>query len=319
MLKKNTPILLIGFGSIGKRHYRNLSGLGYKNITVYDPTNSQFANKKVTHLAELAPSALKRFEVAYICNPSHRHLSTAIKCARAGLHLFIEKPLSYNLKNTAELVKICRKKEIINFVACNIRFHPAVKFIKNYLEQNKLGKVYLMHLQTGLYLPFWRPKQDYRKNFSAKAAYGGGIILDGGVHNFDLLFWLNDFAPVEDYNLLYNKVSGLEIETEDCFIAGFNFKNNLQASIRGDYLQKPYSWTIKIVGEKANLEWDFKENVIWRIDEKGKKILKQIKNYDSNEMYIEEFKYFMRQVDKKEDTFNDVSRAREILKYLVKK
>jgi len=257
--------------------------------------------------------------VAYICNPSHLHLSTAIKCARAGIHLFIEKPLSHNSKGIDQLIKICQKKKLINFVACNIRFHPAMAFIKKYLQQNKLGKVYLMHLQTGLYLPFWRPQQDYRKNFSAKKSFGGGIILDGGIHNFDLLFWLNNFAPVKDYNLMHNKVSDLEIETEDCFIASFNFKNKLQASIRGDYLQKPYSWTIKIVGDKANLEWDFKENIIWRVDEKGKKILKQIKNYDLNKMYLEEYKYFMSQVEKKQNTFNDASRAAETLKYLLKR
>jgi len=312
-------MLLIGFGSIGKRHYRNLKFLGYNNISVYDPADSQFKNEKIDRLKDLTPAALRRFEVAYICNPSHLHLSTAIKCARAGLHLFIEKPLSHNLKGVAALLKICGEKKLINLVACNIRFHPAVIYIKDYLEKNKLGGTYLIHLQTGLYLPFWRPRQDYRKNYAAKKASGGGIILDGGIHNFDLLFWLNNFSPVQEYKLIYNKVSNLKIETEDCFVASFNFRNKIQASILGDYLQKPYSWTIKIVGAKGNLAWDFKENIVWLIDEKGKKMLKQFKNYDSNKMYLDECRYFMRQVEKKQKTFNNIERAARVLKYLVKR
>lgn len=317
---KKFRILLIGFGSIGKRHYQNLLSLGYKNISVYDPSDNAFAGfANIKRIISLTRKNIADYKIAFICNPNSLHIQTAIKCAESGCHLFIEKPLGHTLEGVARLKKICREKKLINFVACNVRFHPALVFIKNYLQQKKLGKVYLMHLQTGLYLPFWRPKQDYRKNFSAKKAGGGGIILDGGIHNFDLLFWLNDFASVKDFSLIRNKVSDLEIETEDCFVASFNFKNKIQASIGGDYLQKPYSWIIKIVGEKANLEWDFKENIIWRIDEKGKKILKQIKNWNTNDMYISEFRYFMGSVSANKKTFNDVSRAAGVLKYCLTK
>ncbi|MDD4611360.1 MAG: Gfo/Idh/MocA family oxidoreductase [Patescibacteria group bacterium] len=318
-LNKNTPIIIIRFGSIGQRHYKNLSTLGFKNVCIYDPYNKRATDKKIKKVNNINLKNLKDFEVVFICNPNNLHVKAAILAAKAGCHLFIEKPLSNQMKSINILQRICQQKKIITMVACNMRFHPGPRFIKEYLDKNKLGKIYGIQLQAGYYLPYWRPKQDYRKGYAAKTQTGGGIILDGGVHNFDLLFWLNNFSSVNKAELIYDKISDLQIKTEDSFIASFKFKNKVLGSVIGDYLQRPYSWTGKIVGAKGNVEWDFKENIIWLIDEKGKKMLKQFKNYDSNKMYLDEFRYFMRQVEKKQKTFNNVERAAGVLKYLVKK
>jgi len=319
MSAKQTKIIIIGFGSIGQRHYKNLLALGFKDVYVYDIDRGKISGSGLKTIDKLDKKNLEQFNAAFICNPNNKHISAALACARAGCHLFIEKPLSHNFRNINKLQNICRQKKLVTMVGCNMRFHPCLQFIKKYLKQKKLGQIYLIHLQTGLYLPFWRPEQDYRKNYAAKKVSGGGIILDGGVHNFDLLFWLNNFFPVQKYRLIYNKISNLEIETEDCFVASFNFKNKTQASIMGDYLQKPYSWTIKIVGAKGNIIWDFRDNSILLVDEKGKKILRQHNNYNTNKMYLDEIGYFMRQVEQKQKTFNNLEQAAKILRYLIKR
>ncbi|MDD5031512.1 MAG: Gfo/Idh/MocA family oxidoreductase [Patescibacteria group bacterium] len=314
-VNKNSKILIIGFGSIGQRHRKNLQRLGFRNVYVYDIDKERIKNYEL-RIKNIDVDNLKQFNIIFVCNPNNLHIKTALLAAKAGCHLFIEKPLSNQMKDVNILQRICQRKRLINMVACNMRFHPGPRFIKNYLDKNKLGKVYGIQLQAGYYLPYWRPEQDYRKGYAAKAKTGGGIILDGGIHNFDLLFWLNNFSSVNKAELIYDKISDLQIETEDSFIASFKFKNKVLGSVIGDYLQRSYSWTSKIVGAKGNLEWDFKENIVWLINEKGKKILKQFKNYDSNEMYLDEFRYFMKQVERKQKTFNDIARAAEILKNL---
>ncbi|MFA6171599.1 MAG: Gfo/Idh/MocA family oxidoreductase [Patescibacteria group bacterium] len=313
---KNTNIIIAGFGSIGQRHYKNLKTLGYKNLWVYDPYISQ-PGREVKLLKKLDEKELKSFDIAFICNPNQLHVEAALACAKAGCHLFIEKPLSHKLENVEKLAKICQKNKLVNMVACNMRFHPALKFIKKYLEDGKIGKIHSLQLQTGYFLPFWRPNSDYRKNYAAKKKTGGGIILDG-IHNFDLLFWLNDFNRVKKSSLVYDRVGSLEIETEDNFVAGFVFQNKVMGSVIGDYLQKAYSWTAKVVGEKGNLAWDFKENIVWLADEKGKNKLWSIKNYDPNKMYAEETKYFLDCVRSRKKTFNDITRAADVLKYCLK-
>jgi len=312
-------IIIIGFGSIGKRHYKNLLNLGYRNISVYDPVNNAFAGfKDVNRVKNLTKNKLIDYQVAFICNPNNQHIKAATLCAQAGCHLLIEKPLSHNLKGVVKLQKICAQKKLVNMVACNMRFHPCLEFIKNYLVKNKLGKIYSIAHELGYYLPFWRPQQDYQKNYAAKKSTGGGIILDD-IHEFDLLFWLNNFIKVKQSKFIFNKAGDLKIATEDNCIASFEFSNKVLGLVKCDYLQKHYSRGCKIVGEKGNLEWDFNENVVWYKNENKKKKVFQIKNFDFNKVYIDEIKYFFNCVNKKQKTFNDIKIASVVLRSCVSK
>ena len=314
-MKKDINIIIIGFGSIGQRHYRNLKKLGFDNVYVYDVDESRIKNYEL-RIKNININNLKQLNVVLVCNPNNLHMKTALLAARAGCHLFIEKPLSHNLKEIEKLEKIIKKNKLLNMVACNMRFHPCLRFIKNYLDKNKLGKIYSISHEFGYYLPYWRPGVDYRKNYAAKKSTGGGIILDD-IHEFDLLFWLNDFKEVKESKFIFNKASNLDIFTEDNCLAIFKFNNGVLGSVKCDYLQQAYSRTCKIVGEKGDLEWDFNENVVWlKIKNENKKIF-EVKKYDLNNMYIDEVKYFLECLDKKQKTFNDVKTASEVLRYCV--
>lgn len=310
-MNRNLYIAIVGFGSIGKRHYKNLKKLGYKNIQTFDIGG--------------AKPDYTQFDVAFICTPTHLHAKQSLLAAKAGCHIFIEKPLSHNMKGIDKLIRITREKKLITLVGCNMRFHPCLTYIRSYIRPNirpnirtgKLGKVYGISHEFGSYLPGWRKGSDYRKNFAAKRKWGGGIVLDD-IHEFDLLFWLNNFAKVEKHSLIYDKVSNLQIETEDMAVASFKFKNKVIGSVRCDYLQKSYSRNCKLVGEKGNLEWDFNENVVWLRNDKGKKKLFEKKNFDFNAVYIDQLKYFFNCIQKKKKTFNDIKRAKEVLGYVIR-
>lgn len=322
-MNKKIKIIILGFGSIGQRHYRNLIKLGFEEVYVYDTKKIPKVHRylaaefrlKLKVVEDIKPSTLKKFDVAFICTPNHLHIKNALQCAKAGCCLFIEKPLSHNLRGIKKLLRVCREKKLINMVACNMRFHPCLKFIKNYLAKEKLGKVYAIEHECGYYLPYWRSGRDYRKNYAAKRATGGGVILDD-IHEFDLLFWLNNFQPVKESKFIFDKVSHLEIETEDICLAAFKFKNKVLGQVRCDYLQQVYSRTSKVVGEKGNLEWDFKENIVWLRTKTTDKKLLAIKNYDANNMYLEELEYFFSCFQKHQATFNDIERSYNVLKHL---
>ncbi|WKZ26171.1 MAG: Gfo/Idh/MocA family oxidoreductase [Candidatus Paceibacterota bacterium] len=313
--KNNTKILIIGFGSIGQRHYRNLVSLGYKNITVFDTDVKKIKYQKLK-IKILDKKTLGNFDIAFICNPNHKHVEASIKCAEAGLHLFIEKPLSHDLKGVTKLEKLLKSKKLIDMVACNMRFHPAFLVIKKYIDSGKLGKIYSVDHEFGYYLPYWRPGTDYRKNYAAKNKMGGGIVLDD-IHEFDLLFWINNFSPVKKHLIIKEHSGSLKIETEDIAKGIFQFKNGLSGSVSCDYLSKKYHRICRVVGEKGNLSWDWNENIVWLENEKSVKKIFGEKEYDKNEMYIEEVKYFLKSVKEKKKTFNDVTQAKEILKYLI--
>lgn len=312
-------ILLIGFGSIGKRHYRNLISLGYKNIAVFDSAETAFGGfDAVGRIKKLDVNSAKKFDTAFICSPNNLHIKHALICAKAGLHLFIEKSLSHNLNGVKKLEDICKKKSLITMVGCNMRFHPCLEFIKKYVSGKKLGKIYSIRHEMGYYLPYWRAKQDYRKNYAAKKSTGGGIILDD-IHEYDLLFWLNDFNKVLKSEIMFNRASDLEIETEDQAAGAFLFSNKVLGVVLSDYLQKNYTRKCKVVGERGALEWDFKENKVLLKAKDNIKKLFEAKNFDFNQTYIKEVKYFFDCIQKSRGTFNDIDIAGNLLKYCVEK
>jgi len=306
-------ILIIGYGSIGQRHYKNLKKLGHNNTVIFDPfVKPPKKNENINFTHTLNQNQLKQFKIVFVCTPNHTHIKYALMAAKAGCHLFIEKPLSHNLKNVNKLIKLCQHKNIINMVACNMRFHPCIAFIKKYLNQNKLGSIYSISHEFGYYLPYWRPGKDYAKNYAAKKSTGGGIILDD-IHEFDLLFWLNNFNPIKTKNLAYGKISQLNIQTEDICQAIFKFKNNIIGHISCNYLEQSYTRTAKIIGERGNIEWDWNQNIVWLKTKSTSKKLSEIKNWDLNQMYIDEIKYFLKCVKEKKYTFNNFGTAMKTL------
>ena len=179
-------IIIIGYGSTGQRHYRNLVAMGFNDISVYDPDLSKLTDvKKVEKLSE---DSFNGFDAAFICSPTNLHIKAAIMAAKAGCHLFIEKPLSHSLKNVEELEKISVEKKLITMIGCNMRFHPALAFTKKFLDKQALGRIYRIGLEYGYYLPYWRPDTDYKVNYAVRKSTGGGILLDD-IHEYDLLFW----------------------------------------------------------------------------------------------------------------------------------
>lgn len=316
-MAKDLKILIIGFGSIGQRHYKNLKKLGYKNLAVFDINKKIISNIK-SQTSNLNTNTLQEFRIVFICTPNNLHIKHALPAAKAGCHLFIEKPLSHNLTGINKLSSICQQKKLITMVACNLRFHPSLQFIKKYLEKNKLGKIYKISHEFGYYLPYWRPGTDYTKNYAVKKLKGGGIILDD-IHEFDLLFWLNNFKPAKQAKFIYDKISKLRIETEDICLASFKFENNILGSVKCDYLQQSYCRTCKIVGEKGNLEWNWQDNIVWLKTKNQNKKIFQVKNWDVNQMYIDEVKYFMACVKNNVTTFNNIKRSKQVLKHCVRR
>lgn len=313
-MDKNSKILIIGFGSIGRRHYDNVRSLGFKRVYVYDSDNKKTRGQPA--IQKITPAALRQFTAVLICTPNYLHIKQALLCAQAGCHLFIEKPLAHALLGISKLQALSARKKLVVMVGCNMRFHPCLRFIKQYIKEKRLGKIYHIQHEFGHYLPAWRPGTDYRKNYATRKSTGGGIVLDA-IHEFDLLFWLNDFNKVKEHNLLSVKISSLTIDTKDACLASFLFQNKVLGSVACDYLQRAYTRKCKITGEKGNLEWDFNTNIIWLATDKGKKKLLAVKKYDKNKMYVDELRHWFACMAKRQKPEGNLLEARTVLSYLL--
>ena len=312
----NYKILICGVGSIGERHLNNLLKLGYDDIILYRKRDMQLRTiENSFQVFKTLESALReKPDICFICNPTHLHISTALKCADAGCHLFIEKPLGNSLKDINQLNRILKKKNKKAMVGYMSRFHPCLIKGKEWIEDGRIGKVVFARTQWGEYLPDWHPWEDYRESYAAKKSMGGGPALTLS-HEIDTMLWY--FGKVKSVIKNSNYNSDLEISCEHSCDIIANFNNGVTANIHLDYIQKPPVRNMEIVGTKGRIYFDYYKNEISIIPSLNKKLSTNKKlnyRFERNSLFIDELKHFFHCVKNGNDPQSDISSAMEVVK-----
>jgi len=207
--------LIVGFGSIGRRHFHNLLSLGEKDIYFYRTHQSTLEDIELADYqveTDLKSALAQEPDAIIIANPSAYHLDVAIPAAQQGCHILLEKPISHSMSRVEEFSKVVQESGSRVLVGFQFRYHPNLLKIKELLENKKIGRVLSFRSHYGEYLPSWHPWEDYRESYAARKDLGGGVLLTL-CHNFDYLRWLLGETRVHSSLLGYN--SGLGIEVED--------------------------------------------------------------------------------------------------------
>ena len=311
-------ILVVGYGSIGRIHVDNFLEFKDVRIIVYTKRNDlQALKKKGVKISNSLTECLKENpDVGIIANETSLHVPIAIKLAKEGLDLFLEKPLSNSLKDVEKLRTIIKKKKLITQMGCNLRFHPCIKKIKSMIEQQKIGKIISAQVQTCSYLPDYHPWEDYRKGYAARKDLGGGVLLTQ-IHEIDYMYWL--FQEVENVISMSGKLSDLDITAEDYVSSLLKFKNKIIGELHMDYFQRPDFRSCKIRGTKGEIYWNSDNNSvnIYRMDKKRWKTELEVKNYQRNFSYAEQLKHFLKCVKQRKETINDIEQGIATLKIVL--
>jgi predicted dehydrogenase len=247
--------MIAGLGSIGRRHLSNLLQLGVREILLYRTRAEPLKEApELPVFTDLAQALAIKPTIVLVSNPTAYHLPLALTAARAGCHLFVEKPLSNSWDGVEELISIIRQNHLITLVGFDLRFDQALCQVKDLIEDGCIGRCLSIQAQVGQYLPDWHPWEDYRQGMSARTETGGGVILDL-VHELDYVTWL--FGPVSEIFCFAQKVSDLDIQTEDTAVMSLKFNNGALGTIHLDYLQRVPSRTCRIIGERGTIVWDY--------------------------------------------------------------
>ncbi len=308
-------VIIVGFGSIGQRHCKNL--LDESNAEIFLCTKHNIKNfkntKRIQNLHSLEKCLKNQPEIGFVCNTNNLHVETAIKLAKNNCHLLIEKPLSNSLKNITSLLSLVKKNKLVTLMGFNLRFHPCLIKVKQLLAKNKIGRVIYVDAENGSYLPDWHPEEDYRKSYSSRNALGGGVVLTC-LHEIDYLYWL--FGDVKEVSAITGKFSDLKIDSEDLSSISLRFKNNIIAEVHLDFFQRPAQRSCKIVGTNGTLFCDFNRNIVslYELKKKRWKEIMNLKNYNLNDMYVAEMKQLLNCVRTQKKSINEIDQGLKTLK-----
>jgi len=314
MLERCLKVLVMGYGSIGRRHIDNLSSFPDIEILVctkrhYD---SFLRKRRCKIFNSLEKSIKEKPDAAIISNVPSLHVKTAIKLANAGIHLFVEKPLSSSLLGVKPLLDVVKKRRLVTLMGCNFRFHPCIKKIKEIISAKEIGRIISVHAENGSFLPSWHPYEQYENSYASRGDLGGGVVLTC-IHEIDYLYWF--FGSVKEVFSITGKFSDLDIHAEDLSSILLRFQNNIIAEVHLDYFQNPHVRSCKIIGTKGTIYWDLDINAVKVYNTKKKKWIEKLKlkNYDYNMVYLEELNHFLKCITRKEKSINSIDEGTKIL------
>jgi predicted dehydrogenase len=308
--------LVIGCGSIGKRHIKNLQELGITNILAFDlrpERRSEVSSRFGIETVEALDAAWERRpDVALITTPTSLHVPIALEAALRHCHLFIEKPLSNSWTGVDQLLAVIKQSELVTLVGCNMRFHPGLVTIKQLLDRHAVGRIVAARVEFGQYLPDWHPLEDYRRNYSARRDLGGGVILDA-IHEIDYIRWL--LGEVAGATCVAGKLSRLEIDTEDTAAILLAFESGALGEVHLDYIQRTYRRTCQIIGEDGTLHWDYTAGQVrWYLpDQKEPEVFNNPRGWNPDQMYVDEMKHYLRCLARGEKPQLDAFEAARVL------
>jgi predicted dehydrogenase len=307
--------LVVGCGSIGERHIRNLLSLSAGEVLVYDVDTqrlSLIADKyNVRTYSDLSQALNQTIDAFMICVPPSLHIPFALKGIEHNAHLFIEKPISHTLDGVDKLNEEAKAKNLTVYVGYNMRFQPGLKLVKQLLNQGKIGKVLSADVEFGQYLPDWRSWQDYRRSYTARKELGGGIILDAS-HELDYIRWLIG-GEVKEVSCFAGKISKLEVDTEDVAEIILKFDNNIIAGVHLDFVQRAYSRSCKLIGEEGTITWSYPEKKVRLFTTVANQWQEIDFKTEANDMYLEELKHFIRCIKGEEAPEVDGVTGRHVL------
>ena len=288
-------IAVLGCGSIGRRHLRNLASLGERDLVAFDPSAEARAAASRETAARYESSLDSVWEaqpeVVLVTSPPGMHVDLARAAVERGCHLFVEKPLSNSDDGVEDLVAAAARQGVVTMVGCNMRFHPGPARVRSLLEQCSIGDILSARIETGSYLPGWRPGTDYRRGYSASAADGGGAILDC-IHELDLALWYCGPGVVVACATVPATSIGLDVEGAAEVLVRHD--SGALSSVHLSFIQRDYHRGCSIVGSEGTISWNFGTGLVRLYREAdGWRSFEPPDGWELNRMFVDELEHFL--------------------------
>jgi CMP-N,N'-diacetyllegionaminic acid synthase len=265
-------VLLIGYGSIGKRHEEVL--LSFQDSETIDIVTKQSLNSKITYRTLQEVEKLESYDYFIIASETNKHYEQLkyLDDRVQNKRIFCEKPLFEKYKD----LNIINNSVYVGYV---LRFHPLLEKLKELLSNDTILNI---NVQCGQYLPTWRPDSDYRESYSAKQEEGGGVLLDLS-HEIDYVQYLcGKMIEIKSYQV---KVSDLKINSDDLTTFIGKTEKSVLVNVSIDYISKITHRRMILNTLNYTYELDFIHNTLLQKDKFGEEKIFEYENLERNSMF----------------------------------
>jgi predicted dehydrogenase len=297
-------ILVVGLGSIGRRHLKCLQELG--NVEVAALRTSKGTLKDASGIKEyysIEESFNFEPDGVIIANPTSLHVETAVPYLEKGIPVLIEKPVAYAAEDSYELNKY---SDLIRIAYC-LRFHPLNKAIQVIIREEEIFK---LSFKRSFYLPKWHPYADYRTEYTAKKELGGGVIRTLS-HEIDLM--IHWFGMPQSTVGVVDKVSDLEIDTDDYAFFSCKYSKGFRINFELDFFSPVNVNVAELFTAKGKYHWDLKQLWFTPYEQTEQELIQEFTAESVNLMYLDQIEDFIIFINSKTSANTTLKEAQQVL------
>lgn len=165
-------------------------------------------------------------EAVLVLTPANAHLEVTRRCAEAGKHVLLEKPIETTTARAVETVAACRAAGVTLGIVLQHRFRPAAQRLHEVLAGGSMGAL----LGAATRVMLWRPQSYYDEpGRGTFARDGGGVLISQAIHTLDLMLSLA--GPVAEVRGYAATTPVHRMETEDLVCAALRYRNGALGTI----------------------------------------------------------------------------------------
>src|ERR1700694_4581781 len=239
-------VALIGFGHWGPNYARILAGTlrGARLSACAEPSAGRLATFESQYPSARAYADYKRLlrdgdaDAVIVATPTSTHREVTEDCLRPGVHVLVEKPLASTVSDAESMIAVANQTQKVLMVGHTFLFNPAVRAIKTYIDEGRLGPIrYLYFQRTGL--------GPIRQDVNA--------LWDLAPHDLSMLrYWLG----ADPVDLVARGESYLRPGTEDVVFVTLNYPNQVLASVHVSWLDPVTIRRVTVVGVRKMVVFD---------------------------------------------------------------
>lgn len=288
----NNRIVVVGLGSIGRRHARLLARRRDLQIEWCESSAEAvaLAQKELGHPARMHATyeamLATRPAMVVVATPHSMHAAQAVAALDAGIHVLCEKPLSDSLENARAIVAAANRSSAILAVGFQLHFHPALCRAKALINAGELGSIHHVHCLVGTYVTLVNSQSRYQSRIE------GALFMDYA-HQPDIFHWLLGWKPQGVY-VAAGQGGSLPLQANPNYAAiTCDYAQPVIATIHLNYLQVPDRHEYEIIGDRGWISLDMFKGELRRGRQSDASV--QVENFSTERdpLYEQEHQAFL--------------------------